>query len=307
MQKIDIPTECAGKRLDQCIAIIDSSISRSEAAKLIKRGEVLVNDEKEKASYKVRSSDVVTVISRLQVVEPLRPIKKELSILFEDKNIVVIDKPINLTVHPPNENDPQETLVNYLLHYLPSIKDVGGDALRPGIVHRLDKLASGAIVVAKNQKSFDRLQQAWQDGLVHKTYSVLVWGVLDENGVITSSIARSKRTGKMVATNGEPGVGKPAETHYAIDTKYTNATLLSVTTFTGRMHQIRAHFKSIGHPVVGDPIYEYKKAPRSIRVPRLFLHASTLTLPLLNDEEKTFDAPLPSEYTDFLEKLKQKA
>lgn len=297
--KLIIDEEHAGIRIDNAVAQMSRELSRSQVKKLIRLGKISVNDKPTKSAYITEHADEITIEENIASETILKPINKPLDIIFEDENICVLNKPQGLTVHPSEASD-DETLVNYLLHHFPNIKDVGDDPLRPGIVHRLDKLTSGVMVVAKNQKAFESLKQAWKDGLIQKEYYGVVWGDIEKAGSLSGKISRSKRTGRMVTRNNE---GRDAVTLFNPLEHYTTSTLVQIATHTGRTHQIRTHFKSMGSPVMGDPLYQYKK--KKNKFPRLYLHALTLTFPY-KGEKLTFTAELPEDFTSFINSLKKK-
>ncbi len=223
---------------------------------------------------------------------PLSP----LSILFENDDVVVFDKPAGVLVHAaPGLHEP--TMVDALLAHNPKMRGIGEDPLRPGIVHRLDKLASGVMIAAKTQGAFTHLKRQFAERHAKKEYLALVYGKLPrDTGTITFPLARSKKTGKMVAKpHGEEG--RDAITHYEVIRRFKIATLMHVRIETGRTHQIRAHFRAIDHPIVGDPLYgkKHMRHIRPIELPRIFLHAERLTIELPGGEIKTFTAPLPQE------------
>ena len=227
-----------------------------------------------------------------------------LDIIYEDKDIIVINKQAGISVHP-SINEPAGTITNALIARYPEIKNVGEDPLRPGIVHRLDKDTSGLLVVAKNQKAFEFLKKEWQSGRVIKKYLALVWGNLNKNsGEIKSELTRSikdfrkRMVVKPEKNMGEDLKGKLAITEYKVIKKYRDFSLVEVYPKTGRMHQIRVHMASIGHPVVGDKIYG-KNGKRPEGLTRQFLHAFYLrfSLPaqagLPNGKRLTLEADLP--------------
>lgn len=230
-----------------------------------------------------------------------------LKIVYEDKDVVVLNKPAGISVHP-SVNEPNGTLVDALIVKYPEIKNVGDDPIRPGIVHRLDKDTSGLLVVAKNQKAFEFLKKEWQSGQVVKKYLTLVWGEPKESGEIISELARSpKDFRRRIVVN--PGknkdkkiTGKLAVTEYKVIKKYKEFSLVEVHPKTGRMHQIRVHMASIGHSVAGDKIYGGKeKNPEGLA--RQFLHAFYLSFSLPNGKKLALEADLPEDLRAFLTKL----
>ena len=195
------------------------------------------------------------------------------------------------------------TLLDAVIAHTPAIKHVGDDPSRSGIVHRIDKEASGILIIAKTSAAFQALKAEFKERRVEKHYTVLVQGaVRDDNGTIDFPIARSNSKARMAARP-KSQEGKEAITHYTVLERFTTSTLLDVKIETGRTHQIRAHFFALGHSVAGDPLYK-QKGIKPVPSPRLFLHARELTITLPDGERKTFTAPLPAELTAFLATLK---
>lgn len=229
-----------------------------------------------------------------------------LNIVYEDEDVVVLNKQAGISVHP-SVNEPNKTLVNALIARYPEIKNVGEDPLRPGIVHRLDKDTSGLLVVAKNQKTFEFLKKEWKEGRVIKKYLALVWGHPKEKGEIVSELARSlKDFRKRMVVRPEKQKdkevkGKMAITEYKVIKKFRDFSLVEVYPKTGRMHQIRVHFTSLGHPVAGDKIYgKSREKPEGLT--RQFLHAFYLKFSLPAGP-LAFEADLPDDLEQTLAKL----
>lgn len=237
-----------------------------------------------------------------------------LNVIYEDKDIIVLNKQAGISVHP-SINEPNKTLVNALIAKYPEIKNVGDSStnseqenLRPGIIHRLDKDTSGLLVVVKNQKTFEFLKKQWQEGKVVKKYLALVWGHLkNEKGEIKSELVRSiKDFRKRMVVRPEKQKdkqikGKLAITEYKVVKKFRDFSLVEVSPKTGRTHQIRVHFASLGHPVIGDKIYgKSKKKPEGLT--RQFLHAYYLKFSLPAGP-LAFEADLPDNLKQVLAKL----
>lgn len=294
------------KRLDGVIAEL-SGLSRSKLQKAIKRGEVLLNDEQPLTKTLVQIGDVISVPDEMfdqTPAEKAGPLP-ELTVLYEDEDVLVIEKQAGLVVHDAPALKTQYTLVDALLNHCPQIAEVGDDPKRPGIVHRLDKQVSGVMIVAKTQAAFEHLKTQFQERSVIKEYQALIYGQpLKDHDTIDFKIIRSKTLGRMVARP-QAQEGKEAITEYTVLDRFKTATLLQVFIHTGRTHQIRVHFKAIDHPVVGDPLYKKKqmKNIRPIALDRLFLHAHKLTITLPSGEEQTFTSPIPEELTALLEAL----
>ena len=258
INKIKITEKESGQRLDKFLVEENKDCSRSFWQKAISDSLVLVNKEKTSASYKIREGDNIEVKKR-EVKKVIKEKKIDLSpdkkikfeIIFEDNNYLVINKPAGLTVHP-SDGTPKGTLANGLLAYLPKLKNIGDDEIRPGIVHRLDKDVSGLMVVAKNQKTFLHLKKQFQDRRVKKEYLALVYGVINKDyDEINLKIGRSKASGIM-ATGGDKY--KEAKTLFWVKKRFRNYSYLKVEILTGRTHQIRVHLRAIDHPVVGQDV-----------------------------------------------------
>jgi len=247
----------------------------------------------------------------------LKPDKNiPLVIVYEDSDVVVVNKQAGISVHP-SINEPEGTLANALIARYPELKGVGDPStssgqenLRPGVVHRLDKDTSGILVVAKNQKAFDFLKKEWQEGHVVKKYLALVWGHLNKNsGEIISELARSTKDfrRRMIVNPDKRSdreiKGKLAVTEYKLIKKYKNFSLVEVYPKTGRTHQIRIHMASIGHSIVGDKVYGGKRQmPEGLS--RQFLHAHYLSFSLFN-KKMAFEADLPQDLEQVLTKLEK--
>lgn len=219
-------------------------------------------------------------------------------VIAEDKNFLVIDKPAGLLVHPIPKHC-EGTLVNALLARAPEIAKVGENPLRPGIVHRLDKDVSGAMVVAKTQEMFIHLKKQFAGRLIKKEYLAWVYGAPSKpTGEITFSLGKTKKG--LMAARPRGGEGKEALTQYeVIKTIDKRFALLKLRILTGRTHQIRAHLKAIGHPVVGDPLYTIKRIKKTA-APQLMLHAATLGFTDLNGQWREFNSPPPKEFDNLM-------
>jgi 23S rRNA pseudouridine1911/1915/1917 synthase len=226
----------------------------------------------------------------------------QLDIIFENKDVLVVNKPAGLLVHPTLASK-EPTLMDAVLKYDKKIKGVGGDLNRSGIVHRLDREASGVMIVARNNKAHANLKEQFKLRQTEKHYAVLVLGkVAEQHGTINFPIARSSSRSRMAARPLSQE-GKEAITHYEVVARFTTSTLLDVRIETGRTHQIRAHFFALGHPVAGDKLY-LRRDIKPLKTERLLLHAKALTVTLPDGERQTFTAPLPSEIENVLANLK---
>lgn len=300
MKEFIIEEEYAKLRLDKAIALKYTDLSRTNIQRLIEDGKVFVNDKKAKASYKVEIGDKIQV-QEIEVKETsLEAQDIPLDIIYEDNDIIVVNKQKGLVVHPANGN-PDGTLVNAIMNICKdSLSGIGGE-IRPGIVHRLDKDTSGLIIIAKNDKAHINLSEQIKNHEVKKTYIALVRGTVKENeATINMPIGRSTKDRKKMAVSKN---GKNAITHFKVIKRYENYTLLEIKIETGRTHQIRVHMSSIGYPVVGDAVYSNGKNP--FGVIGQMLHAEKLTFkhPITN-EELNLEAPLPKYFKEVLDKLK---
>ena len=299
MEKYVIPLELNNVRLDKAIAILNKDLSRVAIQRLIEEEKLKVNGKKEKPSYKVGLNDIITLeIPEAKHID-LEPQDIPIDFLYEDDNIIVVNKPKGMVVHPANGN-PDGTLVNAIMSKCKgTLSGIGGE-IRPGIVHRLDKDTSGVLVVAKNDKSHIKLSQQIKNREVKKTYIALVRGELPENdATINMPIARSTKDRKKMAIS---KTGKEAITHFKVISRYKGYTLIEVNIETGRTHQIRVHMAEIGYPIVGDGVYSNGKNPFGVE--GQMLHAAKLefTHPITN-KKLTIEAPLPKYFKEVLQML----
>ena len=290
------------ERLDSYISKSNLDLSRSMVQKLIKENRVFVNGKNEKESYKIKVNDNITI----QIEDPksskLEAQDIPLNIIYEDNDIIVINKPKGMVVHPGNGN-PDNTLVNAVLaHCKGSLSGIGGE-IRPGIVHRIDKDTSGLIIVAKNDKSHINLSEQIKNHEVTKIYTALVKGNISEDeATIDMPIGRDKKDRKKMSVTRD---GKEAVSHIKVVKRYGNYTLIRVKIDTGRTHQIRVHMAKIGHPVIGDEVYSSGK--NEFGVKGQMLHSTILKFkhPISGKEIK-LEAPLPQYFEDVLSKLEEK-
>ena len=287
------------ERLDSYISKSNLDLSRSMVQKLIKENRVFVNGKNEKESYKIKVNDNITI----QIEDPksskLEAQDIPLDIIYEDNDIIVINKPKGMVVHPGNGN-PDNTLVNAVLaHCKGSLSGIGGE-IRPGIVHRIDKDTSGLIIVAKNDKSHINLSEQIKNHEVTKIYTALVKGNISEDeATIDMPIGRDKKDRKKMSVTRD---GKEAVSHIKVVKRYGNYTLIRVKIDTGRTHQIRVHMAKIGHPVVGDEVYSSGK--NEFGVKGQMLHSTILKFKHpISGKEIMLEAPLPQYFEDVLSKL----
>lgn len=292
-------------RLDAYISKQMQDLSRSMIQKLLEGNKINVNGKSEKPAYKVQNGDIIEI----NIEEP-KEVKIEaqdipLDIIYEDEDILVVNKQKGLVVHPANGN-PDGTLVNAVMaHCKDSLSGIGGE-LRPGIVHRLDKDTSGLLIIAKNDKAHIQMSNQIKNREVKKTYIALVRGTIAENeATINMPIGRSTKDRKKMAVTKS---GKEAVTHFKVLNRYTtdkgSYTLLEIKIDTGRTHQIRVHMAEIGHPVIGDVVYSNGK--NEFGVEGQCLHAKRLefTHPITGKEMK-LEAPLPEYFKNIIEHLEK--
>jgi 23S rRNA pseudouridine1911/1915/1917 synthase len=308
--------EDAGKRVDQFLASKLSEISRARIQQLISEQQVQVDGEVPKPSLRLRGGEKITILGTVQL-PPLRAIAEEiaLDIVYEDDDLAVVNKPAGMMVHAGAGATEAErnrgTLVNALLHRFGKLSAVGGE-LRPGIVHRLDKLTSGLIVVAKNDESHRRLSDQFARRIVKKTYIALVQGWLKQDSATISTAISRDRVRRTRMTTRAHG-GRAAISHYKvtrrIESPFGKFTLLEVQIDTGRTHQIRVHLSSLGHPVVGDTLYGAAAELRlrngnTVSLDRNFLHAAALKFQHpRSGENLAFARPIPVELEKFLAEI----
>ena len=296
MEKFLVNKGDENQRLDNYLAL-NTDISRSQIQSLIKEEKILVNNHLEKNSYLVRENDEIT-LEYVETENHLKPEKMNLNIVYEDNDIIVINKPNGLVVHPAPGNY-EHTLANGLAYYSNSLSDINGE-FRPGIVHRIDAYTTGLLVVAKNNKAHEVLALELAKKEVKRTYLALVWGVITEDsGTIDAPIGRDPSDRKKMAINPK---GKEAVTHFKVLERFKKATLLEVYLDTGRTHQIRVHMDYIKHPIVNDPVYGKREL---IDETGQCLHAMKLELIHPTTKEKMeFTCDAPECFKNILEKLK---
>jgi len=294
----------ADLRLDQVFSTAIETCSRSQAAELISGGKVLVSGMKKRPGYRVKKGDVISG----RIPEPVtadlpKPEPMDLSILFEDAHLLVIDKPPGLVVHPGPGNL-CNTLVNGLIHHVPAFLDGGWDPVRPGIVHRLDKDTSGLIVVAKTLTSLSFLQKEFKQRRVEKRYLALAeGGAIAPRGEILLPLGRHPVRRKIMAVNHE--TGKDARTSWQVLERFSQACLLDVRLHTGRTHQIRIHFYAMDMPLLGDNVYQYRRnRGKKILTDRQMLHSWKIRFRHpYSGREMAFEAEMPPDFVQTLVRL----
>lgn len=286
------------ERLDSFLAQ-NTEFSRSKITKLIKEGQILVNGSKVKAGYALRENDEI-VIDYVEEEMIAEPENLNLDIVYEDEDVIVVNKPNGMVVHPAVGN-PNGTLVNGLMYHSKNLSTINGE-FRPGIVHRIDADTTGLLMVAKNDNAHIKLAKQLEEKTAHRIYYAIVEGVINnETGTIDAPIGRDNRDRKKMAVCEENS--KHAVTHFRVIERYKRATLIELKLETGRTHQIRVHMKYIGHPVVNDPVYGNRKM--IFDESGQCLHAKELGFvhPVTNEFMK-FDSDLPECFVNIMEMLK---
>ena len=293
----ELIVEINDERIDTFLAKT-LNISRSKAVKLIENN-VLVNDKKVKNSYLVKENDKISIIDYIEEEMKAVPEKMDLDIVYEDDDVIVVNKPNGMVVHPAIGNT-KHTLVNGLLYHSKELSKNNGE-FRPGIVHRIDAYTTGLLMVAKNDKAHDFLAKQLSEKKTYRKYIALVWGVINnDTGTIDAPIGRDVNDRKKMAVKAD---GKEAITHFRVLKRYKNATLIELRLETGRTHQIRVHLNYINHPVVNDPVYGKRKL---IDDTGQCLHAKALGF----NHPKTgkymeFECDLPECFTNILKKFEE--
>jgi 23S rRNA pseudouridine1911/1915/1917 synthase len=301
--KIHIISKSNGGRLDQILSANVGDLSRSRLQKLIHEGRVKVDGIIiKKPSYQLDGDEIIELQIPPEKPTALEPEPIPLDILFENEDLLVINKPAGMVVHPSAGHD-TGTLVHAVLAHAPDIQGIGGE-IRPGVVHRLDKDTSGLILMAKNDSAYRALQKQFTERTVRKTYIALVDGAPPTpSGRIEASIGRDPAHRKKMAVVSAKK-GRAAVSQYKVLEKFSNHTLLEVHPITGRTHQIRLHLAFIGCPVVGDRVYGRKRP--SLEMHRQFLHAAKIGITLPGKHEVTiFEAPLAEDLEDVLATLRR--
>lgn len=298
----DIIPEMEDERIDKCICGYMESLSRSYIQKIIKDGNVYVNGLPVKANYKVRVEDKVRFIIP-DSVEPDIPAQDiPLDIIYEDSDILIINKPKDMVVHPAPGHY-EGTIVNAVMfHCKDALSGING-VMRPGIVHRIDKDTTGSLIICKNDEAHNDIASQLKEHSINRRYRAIVWGrIKEDEGIIDAPIGRHPNDRKKMAINETNG--KHAITHYKVLERFDKFTYIECRLETGRTHQIRVHMTSLGHPLLGDDVYSSAKSPYKVNGQTLhamilgFVHPST-------KEYMEFEAPLPDYFEDILRKLRK--
>ncbi|MGM9834721.1 MAG: RluA family pseudouridine synthase [Bacilli bacterium] len=277
----------------------NTDFTRSFIDRMIDDEAILVNNEPVKSSYKLKNNDIIDILDDYQIETSIAPTKMKLNIVYEDSDIIVVNKPSGLVVHPGSGNY-TNTLVNGLMYYTKELSDINGEE-RPGIVHRIDKDTSGLLLVAKNNKTHAILTDYFKEKKVKREYIALLNGVFPHNtATIDAPIGRDKIDRKRMTVTDINS--KNAVTHLKVLKRYKEYTLVSLILDTGRTHQIRVHMKYIGYPVYNDPVY----ANKSVGNFGQFLHSAKMDFDHpITGEHMHFECPLPEEFQSFIDSLEK--
>ena len=288
------------QRIDKYLVWFYQDITRSQIQNMIEKEEVRVNGNKIKANYILRDGDAIEVLFNDPVPSMIQAEDIPIDIKYEDEDIIVVNKPSGMVVHPAIGNK-SGTLVNALLHHCKDLSGINGES-RPGIVHRIDKDTSGLLVICKNDASHNEMAKQFQNKEVNKIYYAICSGVISHNvGVIEAPIGRDIQNRQQMAISDK---GKNAITHFKVLERFNNHTLIEVKLETGRTHQIRVHMKYIGYPVCGDPLYGHKK---EVVETGQYLHAKKLGFKHPKTKEYIeIDSELPEYFQTFLNELYEK-
>jgi 23S rRNA pseudouridine1911/1915/1917 synthase len=309
---ITVPVDANGTRLDRFLVSVLAEQSRSQIQRLIRDGCVRVGDREAKANQPVKTGQQIAIDIPVPVDAAPRPEALALPILYQDRDLIVVDKPAGMVVHPAAGHS-TGTLVNALLHHVDDLSGIGGEK-RPGIVHRLDRGTSGLMVIAKHDAAHEELSRQFREREVDKEYVALVWGEVMAGRRIDAPIGRDPSNRKKMAA--APGKrvrrSREAVTRIVRTEPFGRVlTLADVAIHTGRTHQIRVHLSAIGHPVVGDPLYGgvHRRVPGDIRavthLDRPFLHAARLAFAHPGDRRRMeFASPLPGDLQRVIDELR---
>jgi len=299
-----ITEEYENERLDKALSdLTDDTVSRSYLQKLIKENQIFVNEKAQKASYKLKIDDYVSFTIPDQKEPDILPEDISLDILYEDEDVIVVNKPKNMVVHPAAGHY-EHTLVNGLLfHCKDSLSGING-VLRPGIVHRIDKDTTGSIIACKNDFSHKAIAEQLKNHSITRRYRAICAGVIQEDeGTIDAPIGRDEKDRKKMAVNYKNG--KTAVTHYKVLERFKDYSYIECRLETGRTHQIRVHMASIGHPLLGDEVYSSRKWPYSLDGQTLHAYILGFIHPRRGEYIETM-APIPEYFNMLLEKLRKK-
>ena len=295
-----IQEELADERIDKCLSLLMDTLSRSYIQKLIKEEHVFVNEKIVKSNYRVKEEDEICFYLPKSIEPEILPQDIPLNIIYEDEDIIIVNKPKGMVVHPAAGHY-KDTLVNGLLyHCKDSLSGING-VMRPGIVHRIDMNTTGSLIVCKNDLSHNHIAAQLKEHSITRKYHAIVYGDLkDDFGTINKSIGRSDTDRKKMAVNAKNG--RNAVTHYKVLQRFGKYTYIECQLETGRTHQIRVHMASIGHPILGDEVYSSRTSP--FKLTGQTLHAKTIGFIHPRSEKyMEFEAPLPDYFLHLLDIL----
>lgn len=298
-----ITEECENERLDKALSeLTDDTVSRSYLQKLIKENQIFVNNKPQKASYKLKVDDYVSFVIPDHTEPDIVPEKMDLDILYEDEDVIVVNKPKGMVVHPAAGHF-EHTLVNGLMyHCKDSLSGING-VLRPGIVHRIDKDTTGSIIACKNDMAHKEIAAQLKEHSIVRKYRAICAGVIKEDsGTVDAPIGRDEKDRKKMSVN--PKNGKEAITHYHVLERFKDYTYIECVLETGRTHQIRVHMASIGHPLLGDEVYSSRKWPYKLIGQTLHAYILGFKHPRNSQYIETV-APLPEYFVLLLDKLRK--
>lgn len=301
IEEFEVLAEQEGERLDKYLSIIYPDLSRSFFQKLIKDEQILVNEKPQKANYKMKESDLIRICFADAAPTAIEPEDIPLDILYEDDDLLIVNKPKGMVVHP-SAGHYSGTLVNAVMYHCSnSLSGINGE-IRPGIVHRIDMDTTGSLIVCKNDESHIKIAEQIKEHSVNRIYEGIVCGVVkDDEGTIEGPIGRHPTERKKMAINDKNG--KPAITHYKVLKRFEKYTYMQFKLETGRTHQIRVHMASIGHPLLGDPLYGSGKSSFK-HLQGQTLHAKTIGfIHPTTGEYMEFSAPLPEYFCKLLANL----
>lgn len=299
----EITPEMEGERIDKCISNYVEILSRSYIQKIIKEGKAYINDAPVKSNYKVRVDDKVQFTIPDCEEPDIPPQDIPLDIIYEDKDVLIVNKPKNMVVHPAPGHY-EGTLVNAIMYHCHNDLSGINGVLRPGIVHRIDKDTTGSLIICKNDEAHRKIAEQLKEHSITRKYRAIVYGrISNDEGVVDAPIGRHPTDRKKMAINERNG--KPAITHYKVLERFEKYTYIECQLETGRTHQIRVHMTSIGHPLLGDEVYGNAKCPFKLEGQTLhamtigFIHPST-------NQYVEYEAPLPEYFERLLQILRSK-
>lgn len=299
----EITPEMEGERIDKCISNYVETLSRSYIQKIIKEGKAYINDAPVKSNYKVRVDDKVQFTIPDCEEPDIPPQDIPLDIIYEDKDVLIVNKPKNMVVHPAPGHY-EGTLVNAIMYHCHNDLSGINGVLRPGIVHRIDKDTTGSLIICKNDEAHRKIAEQLKEHSITRKYRAIVYGrISNDEGVVDAPIGRHPADRKKMAINERNG--KPAITHYKVLERFEKYTYIECQLETGRTHQIRVHMTSIGHPLLGDEVYGNAKCPFKLEGQTLhamtigFIHPST-------NQYVEYEAPLPEYFERLLQILRSK-